>query len=676
MGNTPDGKMHIDEIQAIPRPLVVDGETISQTEVEQNAPVNQSTAVEYVDGTGRFLNKVARVPLIKQEDGGEVSASFRDMDLRVITQAIMTELGEQVTMDPRFAGRGSLETSGPVSKDILRLSYEALLKTKGFSLVETSVGWMVLPQADAVRSVNEIQIDVPSNSNLPGFSVHVVTLKHTTPTEMQRLIEPFSVPGGVLRADDNRNMMILAGTRQELAAMFRAIETFDVDRMQGMSFAIFPLKYVDASQIVSELNQIFAGPAQNSQAPVYFIPVPRINRLIGVAPSKAKLMEIEGWIHKLDIGDSAPGRRIYVYNVKNGRAADIANTLNMILDVGYGSGQIRGRSTSGLTSTGSSVSRQRTNSIGNRNSGLQQRSIGGNGSFADNVRIVSSEENNSLVIMATPSEFGVIETALKRIDVAPRQVLVEVTLAEVSLTDELRYGLQWHFEFGDNQVTFGQSTQSSGQQPGFSWTHTANSDASAVLNALESLSDVQVISAPKLLVLNNHSATLQIGDEVPVPTSSAVSTVSGSAPIVNTIQYRDTGVILTVTPRINDGGLVMLEVEQEVSTVVETSTSGIDAPTIQQRRMSSTVAVQNGSTIALGGLIRNSVSRSNSGVPLLKDIPLLGEAFKNSDIVERRSELVILLTPRIIRNADETREAMDYLQREFRSLIGPKETDE
>ena len=317
--------------------------------------------------------------------------------------------------------------------------------------------------------------------------------------------------------------------------------------------------------------------------------------------------------------------------------------------------------------------RNQRNAVG----GNQQNRLPNGGGLGDDfIRIVPSEENNSIVIMATPSEFGVIESALKRIDIAPRQVLVEVTLAEVGLTDELRYGLQWHFEFGDNQVTFGQSPQPSAELPGFAWTHTSSSDASAVLNALESISDVQVISAPKLLVLNNHSATLQIGDEVPVPTASAISTNNANAPIVNTIQYRDTGVILTVTPRINEGGLVMLDVQQEVSTVVETSTSGIDAPTIQQRRMTSTVAVQNGSTIALGGLIRSSITRSDSGIPFLKDIPLLGNAFKNSDNVERRSELVILLTPRIIRNVDETREAMEYLQREFRSLISDRNVEE
>lgn len=667
MGQAQKGGTGINVSQAVPQLNVVADETGDDTSSHTPSATNSEQQVQYFDGNGNFIKADPTRIKLEQDISGDVSASFRDMDLRVIAQAIMRDqLGEAVIIDPRVTGRGSLETSGPVSKDVLRLSFEILLKTKGYALVQTTAGNTILPLSEAVRSVSEFRVNSPASAALPGFSVHVVTLAHTRPTEMQKLIEPFSVPGGVLRADDNRNMLILAGTRQELTSMFRAIETFDVDRMAGMSFAIYPLKYVEAEQVVSELNTVFGGATMNSQSTVHFIPVPRINRVIGVAPSKAKLREVEAWIEKLDIGESAPGRRIYVYNVKNGRAVDIASTLNLILDSGYYQGS--GRNTAGTArSNRNTVNRSRNVDSRNRNGQRPNSGVGAIGE--DYIRIVPSEENNSIVIMATPSEFGVIESALKRIDIPPRQVLVEVTLAEVGLTDELRYGLQWHFEFGDNQVTFGQSSQPSAQLPGFAWTHTASSDASAVLNALESISDVTVISAPKLLVLNNHSATLQIGDEVPVPTSTAVNTTTNNAPIVNTIQYRDTGVILTVTPRINEGGLVMLDVEQEVSTVVETSTSGIDAPTIQQRRMTSTVAVQNGSTIALGGLIRNSISKSDSGVPLLKDIPLLGNAFKSSDIVERRSELVILLTPRIIRNVDETREAMDYLQREFRSLF-------
>ena len=244
-------------------------------------------------------------------------------------------------------------------------------------------------------------------------------------------------------------------------------------------------------------------------------------------------------------------------------------------------------------------------------------------------------------------------------------MLIEVSLAEVTLADELRYGVQWFFESSDGQTTLSESTSGgiSSAFPGFSYLYTGSSDVRAVLNALESVTEVKVISSPKLLVLNNHSASLRVGDEVPVPVQSAINTFDTNAPIVNTVEYRNTGVILEVTPRINEGGLIYLDVVQEVSDVAQTTSSGIDAPTIQQRKIETTVAVQGGETIALGGLIRDSDVVTKTGVPFLHKIPLLGNLFSRTGITNRRTELVVFLTPRIIRNAEETRSALEDLQR-------------
>ena len=248
-------------------------ETNQQAAGQTNS--DQREAPDYFQsGTGKFLNENARPYTINQSEVGDFAISFRNMDLKVIAQAILADtLGIPFSIDSRVAGNATFETSGSISKEALRISFETLLKTKGFALVNTSTGYVILPQSDATRSVNDIQINNPASASLPGFSVHVVSLKYTRPSEIQRLIEPFSPAGGVLRADDNRNMLILAGTSQELNSMFQAIETFDVDRMAGMSFAIFPLKYVEADQIIGELNEIFAGPAANSQPSVYLVSI-------------------------------------------------------------------------------------------------------------------------------------------------------------------------------------------------------------------------------------------------------------------------------------------------------------------------------------------------------------------------------------------------------------------
>ena len=292
-----------------------------------------------------------------------------------------------------------------------------------------------------------------------------------------------------------------------------------------------------------------------------------------------------------------------------------------------------------------------------------------------NIRIIADEKKNALVILATSAEYRMIEATLKRLDITPLQVLIEVTIAEVGLIDDLRYGLQWFFESGDASATF--SSLASGAVasafPGFSFVF-AGSDARVVLNALTEITDVQVISSPQLMVLDNQSARLQVGDQVPIATQSSVTVNDPDAPIVNSIQFRDTGVILEVTPRVNAGGLVVLDVLQEVSDVVETTTSDIDSPTIQQRFIESTVAVQSGDTVALGGLIRDRHEESVSGLPLLSEIPILGNLFKTTEVVERRTELLVLITPRVVRNRREALEVTDELRRRL-STLGPLEKE-
>jgi len=286
------------------------------------------------------------------------------------------------------------------------------------------------------------------------------------------------------------------------------------------------------------------------------------------------------------------------------------------------------------------------------------------------LRIVANNDSNSLLVLATPAEFSVIESALLRLDAPSRQVLIEASLAEVTLTDELRYGVQWNYNGKKGPVTLSDAASGkiSQQFPGLSFLFTGSTDISAVLNALESVTKVRVISSPKLVTLNNHTAQLQVGDEVPVTTQSAVSVGIAGAPIVNSVQLRDTGVILEVTPRVNKNGLVQLDISQEVSNSIPTTTSSIDSPTIQQRKLSSTVVVKNGDTVALGGLITESVTKSKSGVPYLARIPLFGALFRDSNNTTTRTELILLITPRVMRDDDEFQTVMDDLRDQFQSL--------
>ena len=248
-------------------------------------------------------------------------------------------------------------------------------------------------------------------------------------------------------------------------------------------------------------------------------------------------------------------------------------------------------------------------------------------------------------------------------------MLLEATIVEVTLKDELSYGVQWFFGSGDSGVTLSEFRDGSVGQlfPGFSGL-LSRGDVRVVVNALDSVSDVNVISSPQILVLDNQTAQLEVGDEVPIVTQQAEGVETSDARIVNTVEQRQTGVILNVTPRVNANGHVVLDIRQEVSDVVRTTSSGIDSPTISQRRINTSVAVSSDQTVVLGGLIQDDVEEVNSGVPLLKDIPIIGALFSATTETTSRTELLVLITPKVLINQGEAIAATEELRRRFAVL--------
>jgi general secretion pathway protein D len=458
------------------------------------------------------------------------------------------------------------------------------------------------------------------------------------------------------------------------------------------------LNYVDAKTAVTELSDVFADPKSPLAGVVKLVPLTRLNTILVITPQQKYLQSVETWIKRLDVGGTSAGRRIYVYDVQNGRAEDLAKSLTKILSLpptgdeqpavrgSYGGSNLSpsgfGFNSGSSLGSGNTIGSPQNPSNGNSlnlNAQLQltqppmqygQYGMGENQSKQGDLRIVANVDSNSLMILATPAEFGVIEAALKRLDAPSRQVLIEASLAEVTLNDQLRYGVQWNYNGSKGPITLSSNATGAISQtfPGLSFLFTGSTDISAVLNALETVTNVRVISSPKLVTLNNHPAQLQVGDEVPISTQTAVSVTNPDAPIVNSVQMQDTGVILSVTPRVNKNGLVEMDISQEVSNSVPTTTSGIDSPTIQQRRLSTTVVVKNGDTIALGGLITESRSKTKSGVPYLQKIPLLGALFRDTQNQNTRTELILLITPRVIRDDAEFQNVMDDLRDEFKTL--------
>ena len=697
-----------------PAPTVTKAAAAPSTEIG-DATIKPSIAAapQIYRGSG-FVAAASNGDTIVDGEGGGITLNFVNADIREVIDAILGDMLRQAyVIDPRVQGTVTVRTSRPLKTEDILPVLEDVLTMNGAALVKSGEAYRIVPldQATSFR----IQ---------PGFGVHIIPLKYAAAEAVRGAVEPFVPPGRTLRTDVARNLLIFTGTGAEAHDLEELIQVFDVDWMAGMSFAIFPLQSTEAKKVVEELNQVFG---QNFDSPlsdiVQFVPIERQNSILVITPQAAYLDKAAAWIERLDRGEGNVDQRIYVYLVQNGRAKDIAAVLAEVFGATTGGAgglgpegvapglapmEMTGYPRSGTPELKSGTQRELrsgSETQGELRSGTQAapapaepartadvaapgenvaaepavasaaESVVGPGAgegisvgAEEGIRIVADERNNALVIRATPVQFRMIEAALKQLDLVPLQVLIEATIAEVTLNDQLKYGLQWFFVNGDFTLSFSDAALiPAAVVPGFNFLATP-SDARIVLSALSSITDVRVISSPQLMVLDNESARLQVGDQVPIATQSAVSVTDPEAPIVNSIEYRDTGVILDIIPHVNASGLVVIDIIQEVSSVIETKTSGIDSPTIQQRQIESSVAVQSGETIALGGLIRDANSNDVSGIPLLSEIPILGNLFKTTDNKAQRTELLILLTPRVVRDSQDARDVTDELRGRFPAL--------
>ena len=635
------------EAASAAQPALVIGEDAARTAGQ--------TRTEIVAGDGPLVMPAQRGAAGGK--GGEVLLDFADAEIRDVVRTVLGDMLKlPYSVDPQVQGKVTLRTGTPLRRADVVAALETALKANGAVIVQADNVYNVVPAAEAPRRIDGFEIAVPGRVRGPGYGIEIVSLNHIAAGEMQRLLEPVAPAGGIAAIDAPRNLIFLAGTSQERAAMLDTVRLFDVDHLKGMSYALVRPDHVEAQALAQELTRVFQGTGGAPASLLRFVPLPRINTLLVVAPRAGLLRAVESWVDRLDIPPRGPGRGVYYYRLQHARAVDVARSLAAV----YGGAVQMGQDEP--PSTGDSLQDAAPAPAGGTAAPAQAAQPGA-------LQIAVDQPNNALIIRARGGEYAGLERFLKEVDVAPDQVLIEVTIAEVTLNDTLKFGVEWYFKnAGDQAFSLGRTLRPAASVPGFNFTYTIP-DVEVALSALGSITDVQVVSAPKLLTLNNRPAFLQFGDQVPVITQTATGVRDANDPtIVNSVQFRDTGIVLRVTPRISKGGTVFVDVNQEVSSAVQTTTSGIDSPTIQQRRISSTVAVQDGDSIALGGMMRQSDTRSNSGVPLLRDVPVVGSLFSSTSNQGARTELLIFLRPRIVPNAAAAREMTEQLKRGLRSL--------
>ncbi|WP_200173153.1 type II secretion system secretin GspD [Ectothiorhodospira shaposhnikovii] len=673
---------------AIPGP---DRRITLRPEAETAEPAERR--VEIYPGSGRLINPAALAPARRLPDG-DISLNFENANVREVLSAVLEDmLGQNFTIAGNVDGRVTLQTTRPLAESAVLSTLEQVLHMNGIAMVHDPDQnlWRILRLQDAARAGHRLRLGRVGRPVPPGYQVRIMPLEYIAAAEMQKILEPLMAPGAEVRADRVRNLLIVTGVSRDLQAAEEAVDLFDVDLLQGMSVGLFPLDNIEPEVIAGELGQIMAAADDGPLAGLFrFIPMNRLGSVMVVTPQPRYLKEAETWIRRLDRAQGdARGRSVYVYRLQNSDAAAIAQVLNQLYDVNVQVPQrdsvLDGRDSARLAPG------QATAELGRRGTGTTAATTsptttttaaftpGGNGvqgegeSELGNIRVVADTVNNALIVLAQAGDYENLRKILAELDIEPLQVLVDATIVEVTLTDELSFGLQWLFRDNLGSRTgegiFAEGSSLARQFPGFNYSVIdAAGDVRAVLNALAEDERINVLSSPSLMVLDNRTAHLRVGDQVPVRTGESVSTSSDTPIVTSTISFRDTGVLLSVTPRVNAGGLVTMEVVQEVSDVSATQSSNIDSPTISTRDIQSTVAVQSGETIVLGGLIRENQRTLRRGIPVLKDIPLLGNVFRQSVDETRRTELIVLLTPRVAGDREAARAITDEYRRRLEGL--------
>jgi general secretion pathway protein D len=717
-------------------------EAMAGTELPPPAPLplehqpqssGSPTTSQVSRGSGRFIRPTPLAHPRKAASGsGAVTFNFENQPVQAVVKAILGDLLKQnYTIVPGVQGNISFSTSEPVDASQALPILETLLSWTNNALVHRDGGYVVMPEKDATAGNLVPSLGAPAP--MAGLQARLFPLHYISATEMQKLLKPFARPSSILLADPARNLIVLSGTPEELDNYARTIRTFDVDWLRGMSVGVFNLQHAGVDEIMPQLDKMFGSKGDTPLAGMLrFIPIKRTNALVVISTQPNYVDEVGQWIAKIDQGGGNQPQ-LYVYDVRNIKASDLAKYLAQIYTNGAGGGEadsggkvgpglasgsigLGGGNASGMGSgAGAFGSSSGSGGFGGNSSGggFGSRDGGSTGtgmssglggglpamnggktgsqdrqyaSSDGSIKISSVDSNNQLLVRARPSQWNEIEEAIKKLDNVPLQVQIETRILEVNLTGKFQFGVQWYLEgltgssgtpgssnfspgqpYRHRQIGLGAGGNAFGGEPFFY--SFLNSRMQVAVRAMEDNGNTKTLSAPSLVVMNNQPAQIMVGNRIPVVQNYYTAGLGSNDNGINTtgeVQYQDTGVILKVIPRVNPGGLVYLDVQQQVSNPTSQDKTG--NYTISERSMQTQVAVQSGQTVLLGGLIQQDEGTDDSGIPGLNRIPVLGRLFGSTERHRSRTELIVLITPRVIRNSSEAREITDDYQRGFESL--------
>ncbi len=572
----------------------------------------------------------------------KIALDFENIDIAEFLNAVFLKiLNKNYIVDTNIRGNVTAHIEGEFSEEELIKILNEILELQDIIIIPHNNLYKII----SIRKLGKLSRD---------YSFLIIQPKYLEVTNLIKVIKNFSSQNALIIPERQTETIIVVDNPQNLKKINKIIKLLDRDILQGFYIESYKPKVIEAETLGEYLIKIFRSPIfKSSLAHNYidFIAIKEINCLLIIAKNKNMLKRVKLWLEQLDSGETAE-EQVFVYYVENGDAEEIAQILQETFS------EIK--TSKRETIIKGKTSKNKYNSI------------------SSEVKIIPDKTNNLLIIKASKEDYKTIINLLKNIDIVPRQVVIEVLIAEIALNKDLEFGVEWFFKtkfktdgkwYTGNLVLgkYGAVPAKMGEVSGISYSIFRGDELRGLIKALDSISKVHILSNPVILASDNKEAKIQIGQEIPIITQKVANTASTNLNVTQSITYRDTGIILEVKPHINSSGLVKLDIIQEVSEASGTI-QGIDSPVISTRRMQTSLVVQNGHTVVLGGLIREKRDANESGVPILKDVPLLGNFFKWRTDSRNRTELLVAITPRVVRNMEEAEKVMKKFKEKIEDL--------
>ncbi len=620
------------------------------------------------------------------EEEGQIIFNFDDADLYEVVKTMAELLEINYIVDPGIQGKVTIHTARKLKKADLFPVFSQILELNGLAVMKEGNIYKIIPMKDTPRMPMDALFTLGQKGVPPmdRVIIQIIPLKYMSAEEMTKLLTPFLSSGGTIVVSASTNTLVVVDKGANILKILQLVGTFDINVLDRVYYRFYPLEYLDAKEVSEIMKEFTTSYAKDPTGIVKFIALERLNTLLAVSTIPDVFDKIEELVRQIDIVDETVAARIFVYFVKNGSANELATLLNNVLTgketqkqaekKAGGSSDVKGNPFSKAKMAEKKAEKaaakagESTRKIteGKKASGASGE---GSGTLMGDVTITPDEIRNALIIEATPSDYKIISGILQHIDIMPRQVLIEATIAEITLDSSTSFGVEYALGQGAALGNAGfMATVGAG---GLKYSIGVTDKWFVELNALATKGKLNVISSPHVLASDNQEAKIDVSREIPLA-SGTTNVSSGTTLSETTIEYRDTGVILSVTPHINERGLVTMDISEEVSNYdgnMAVGKEGYEYPVFSKRVVKTTLTVGHGQTIAIGGLIKDREKETSKGLPCLIDIPVIRYLTGSWGKETEKIELIVLITPRVVDDMDDVEAVTNEFKQKVQSVM-------